>query len=87
MCSAFQIRGVRKASQKSWLVAASSTRMAKAAMPNGMNGSPCNWVKLASAPSRAISAGVGLNAKYQSSTDDACPAATAQVITPACRRL
>ena len=40
MCSVFQTGGVRKASQKSWLVAAITQRMSSAATPNGMKGKP-----------------------------------------------
>ena len=87
MCSAFHSAGPRKASQKSWLVAASTSRISRAAMPKGMNGKPRNWPNAASAPSNASNAGVGLKAKYQPSTCTAWPSATAQVITPKWRRL
>ena len=60
MCSAFHTGGVRKRSQKSWLVAASSSRMRRPAMPNGTNGKPCRRPKLVSAPSSASNGGIVL---------------------------
>ncbi len=42
MCSAFQTRGVRNASQKSWLVAASRNMMVRPVRPSALIGKPMN---------------------------------------------
>jgi hypothetical protein len=87
MWIAFHTGGVRKASQKSWLVAASTARINSAAMPSGMKGKPRSRPKSASAPRSAGSQSVGLKAKYQPTTCIAWPSATAKVTTPRWRRL
>jgi hypothetical protein len=42
MCRLFQTGGVRKASQKSWLVAAIRSRISSASKPSALNGKPMN---------------------------------------------
>ncbi len=43
MCSAFQMRGVRNASQKSWLVAASRNNTVRPNRPSALIGKPMNF--------------------------------------------
>ena len=87
MCSVFQTRGVRKRSQKSWLVAASSSKIARATMPNASNGKPLSCRKLVLPDNSATKGSTGEYEKYHSKAAFAWVRATAQVSTPKCLRL
>ena len=87
MCSVFQTGAVRLASQKSWLVAAITNRIASAISPNASNGNCDALAKRVFAVSTLTSGFTSPSAWNWNSAKLACASASANMVTPRCRRL